>query len=133
MAGQGDITRVMDGSREQADGFDWGTIQWLVSGRRIGDSRLTFGLSEIKPGCRNPRHYHPNCDEVLYVLEGEIDHSLGDLTYHLTPGMAIHIPTGTVHQAANTGTVVARLIIAFSSGDRQAVMLDDGDAAATSY
>jgi quercetin dioxygenase-like cupin family protein len=70
---------------------------------------------------------------VLYVLEGEIDHSLGDEVHHLRPGMAIHIPTGTIHQAANTGAITARLVIAFSSGDRQAVMLDDGGITAPAY
>src|SRR5689334_22089181 len=90
---------VVDGT--QALPFDWGTIQWLVSGRQIPDSRLTFGYVEIKAGTKNPKHYHPNCDEVLFLIEGELDHSLGKDIIHLTPGMAIHIPTGLSHDAVN--------------------------------
>jgi hypothetical protein len=40
--------------------------------------------------------------------------------------MAIHIPMGVPHDAANTGAVVARMVVAYSSGDRQTVMLEGG-------
>ena len=83
-------------------------------------------MSEINAGMTNPKHYHPNCDEVLYLLEGEVDHSLGGDVVHLTPGMTMHIPTGMIHNAVNCGTIVARMVIAYSSGDRKAVMLEDG-------
>jgi quercetin dioxygenase-like cupin family protein len=127
MADQGTVgarVNAVDGAQAQV--FDWGSIQWLVNGRRLADSQLTFGYVEIKAGLKNPRHYHPNCDEVLYLLEGELDHSLGDDLYHLTAGMAIHIPTGIAHDAVNRGAQVARMVVAYSSGDRQTVMLQEG-------
>src|SRR5436305_1898039 len=109
--------RVAAVERAKAQTFDWGTIQWLVSGRQLADCRLTFGYVEIEPGLKNPKHYHPNCDEALFLLEGELDHSLGDELFHLTPGMAIHIPTGVGHDAVNHGATVARMVVAYSSGD----------------
>jgi mannose-6-phosphate isomerase-like protein (cupin superfamily) len=111
---------------EQADAFDWGIIQWLVSARRLADSQMTFGYVEIKPGMKNIRHYHPNCDEVLFLLEGELDHSLGEARFPLRAGMAIHIPMGTHHDAVNRGDVAARMVVAYSSGDRRTVMLEGG-------
>jgi quercetin dioxygenase-like cupin family protein len=116
--------RVVDGSSPDPESvltFDWGTIRWLISQRQIADSRLTFGVVQINPGTRNTRHYHPNCDEVLFVLEGELEHSLSDQVFQLTPGMAIHIPTGVPHDAVNRGSSVARVVVAYSSGDRQTV------------
>jgi quercetin dioxygenase-like cupin family protein len=118
------VNRVVDSAREKPLAFDWGTIRWLVSEGQIADSQLTFGLAEIQPGMGNPAHYHPNCDEVLYMLEGEIDHWLGEDSVHLGPGMALHIPTGLVHHAVNRGPGVARMALAYSSGDRQVVMLE---------
>lgn len=106
--------------------FDWGAIHWLVSGQQFAGSQMTFGHVEIKPGHKNAKHYHPNCDEVLYLLEGELDHSVGDDVFHLTPGMAIHIPTGVGHDAINRGRTVARMVVAYSSGDRQTRMLEAG-------
>lgn len=121
---QGARVAVVD--RAQAEAFDWGSIQWLVSVRQLADSQLTFGYVEIKPGMKNTRHYHPNCDEVLFLLEGELEHSLGEARFPLRAGAAIHIPMGTPHDAANRGDVVARMVVAYSSGDRQTVMLEDG-------
>jgi quercetin dioxygenase-like cupin family protein len=106
--------------------FAWGRLHWLCSGARLPAARLTFGLAEIEPGAKNPRHYHPNCDEVLYVLEGELEHTLGAEVVHLTPGALLYIPVNTEHDARNTGTGTARLVIAYSAPDRQTVFLEAG-------
>lgn len=109
-----------------ANQFPWGSIQWLCSGELAPDGNLTFGYVQIEPGHKNPRHYHPNSSEVLYLIEGELDHSLGDQVFHLTAGMTIFIPTGVTHDARNQGTVTARMVVAYPTGDRQAVMLEAG-------
>lgn len=105
--------------------FAWGRLHWLCSGERLPDARQTFGLAEILPGCKNPRHYHPNCDEVLYLLEGELNHTLGDAVYHLSPGALLHIPAGVPHDARNVGLATARMVIAYSAPDRQTVFLEE--------
>ena len=87
---------------------------------------MTFGYVEIKAGQKNARHLHPNCDEVLYLIEGDLEHRLGDESVPLRPGMAIHIPTGVAHDAVNRGATTARMVVAYSTGDRQTVTLDDG-------
>jgi quercetin dioxygenase-like cupin family protein len=117
-------TAVRD--RASANQFDWGAIQWLISGDLMDGANITFGFVEIEPGCKNPRHYHPNSDEVLYLIEGELNHSLGDSTFHLTAGMAIFIPQLTPHDAFNAGTKTARMVVAYPTGDRQMVALEAG-------
>jgi quercetin dioxygenase-like cupin family protein len=106
--------------------FDWGRLRWLCTGERTPDARQTFGLAEIAAGRKNPRHYHPNCDEVLYLLEGEIEHTLGDEVHRLTPGAMLHIPANVPHDARNVGAVTARMVIAYNVPDRQAVFLEEG-------
>ena len=76
---------------------------------------------------KNFKHQHPNCDEVLYLLEGELEHSLGGETYHLVAGTAIHIPEGVSHDAMNRGNVIARMLVAYSEADRQTISLEDGN------
>jgi quercetin dioxygenase-like cupin family protein len=104
----------------------WGYMQWLCSGTLFADAQQTFGYVEIDPGRKNPRHLHPNSDEVLYLLEGELDHSLGDAVYHLEAGMSIHIPMSVAHDAVNRGTGVARMLVAYPTADRQVVMCEEG-------
>ena len=75
----------------------------------------------IRPGRENPRHYHPNCDEILYVAEGTIEHTSGDDAFPMNAGDAISIPAGVTHNARNVGQADAVLMIAFSSADRETV------------
>ena len=104
----------------------WGFMQWLCSGSQFADAQQTFGYVEIYSGQKNPRHLHPNSDEVLYLLEGELDHWIDDAVFHLTRGMAIHIPQGAQHHARNTGDTVARMVVAYPTPDRQVVMCEVG-------
>ena len=118
--------RVQTVADEAAIQFDWGSIQWLCAGHLYPDAQQTFGFVQIKPGKKNPQHQHPNSDEMLYLVEGELLHSLGDEVYHLKPGMAIHIPEGVPHDARNPTDQVARMLVAYPTSDRRAVMLEEG-------
>jgi mannose-6-phosphate isomerase-like protein (cupin superfamily) len=120
-------SRVASVDPDLANHFKWGSIQWLCNGEFWPDAEQTFGFVQIEAGKSNPAHIHPNSDEVLYLLEGELDHSLGDEVFHLVPGMSIHIPRGVAHNATNTGDVTARMVVAYPTRDRQANFLDARD------
>jgi quercetin dioxygenase-like cupin family protein len=100
---------------------DWGHLVWMVSGRLGNSETMTVGRCHLNPGQQNPRHYHPNCDEVLHVLRGSIEHSCGVEVFPMQAGETVSIPTGVVHNARNVGTEEAVLLIAFSSAHRQVV------------
>lgn len=122
----GAVWRVGETDEGKAHPFPWGSIQWLCDGQMFPDAQQTFGHVQINAGAKNPKHLHPNSDEMLYLLEGELDHSLGDEMYHLTPGMSIHIPQGVEHDARNTGDVLARMIVAYPTSDRRLEMREVG-------
>lgn len=123
----GGPNRVIVTNDDDAMRFDWGSIQWQCSGELFDDAQQTFGFVQIKPGRKNPLHKHPNSDEVLYLLEGELIHSLGDERYHMTPGMSIHIPQGVEHDARNPTDQVARMLVAYPTSDRQVIMSEAGE------
>jgi quercetin dioxygenase-like cupin family protein len=100
---------------------DWGRLVWMVAGKLGNSQSLTVGKCIIKPACANPPHYHPNCDEVLHVLHGVIEHRVGDQYLQMSSGDTIAIPAGQVHNARNAGADDAELMISFSSADRQTV------------
>lgn len=99
----------------------WGSLTWYVSGELGNSNTMTVGRAIIKRGQQSPRHLHPNCDEVLHVIEGHIRHTMDDTTVELLAGDTVSIPAGTRHNAANIGTDDAVLEISFSSADRQVV------------
>jgi quercetin dioxygenase-like cupin family protein len=112
-------------AKADAQRFPWGSITWLCSGELQADAETTFGYVEIRPGMKNPKHLHPNSDEVLFLIEGELDHSLGDTVHHLKAGMAIHIPRGVEHDAVNTSGTTARMVVSYPTPDRQVVFNDN--------
>lgn len=94
-------------------------IKWLFSGQTAPGAEQTLGYVVIEPGQKNPLHAHPNCEEVLYLISGELDHSLEDKTYRLRPGDAIRVPRGAKHDARCTGDEPATMIVCYSVPDRE--------------
>jgi len=109
---------IPPGAGEVLD-LPWGRIIWLVS-RSLGNSAtMTFGLVTIKAGAANAVHRHPNCDEILHVLRGRIEHTLGDQYYVMKAGDTISIPAGVWHNARALDGAEAEMVICFSSADRE--------------
>lgn len=104
--------------------FDWGVLQWLVAGRSVPGCEQTFGVSTIGPGLRNPLHFHPNCEEILYVVSGTCEHSYDGESAPLGPGDTIVIPAGVKHNLVNIGEADVVCMISFSSPNRETVFLE---------
>lgn len=108
--------------KHRTERYDWGEITWFVS-RELGNSEcLTVGRCVLNPGFANPRHRHPNCEEVLHVLQGQIVHTInGGKEVEMIAGDTITIPAHVPHNARNVGDLDAILLLCFSSAERQAV------------
>lgn len=98
---------------------EWGCLTWYASGGLNNSATMTVGRCEIKPGCANPVHLHPNCEEVLHVLQGTIAHTGTNGDEILQPGDTISVPAHTLHNARNIGDELAILQISFSSPTRE--------------
>lgn len=99
--------------------FDWGRIEWLVSQALGNSDTMTVGRVTIKAGHGNMVHRHPNCDEVLYLVQGRLEHSVGDQFTRMGAGDVIAIPTGAWHNARSLGPIDAVMVVCYSSADRQ--------------
>jgi mannose-6-phosphate isomerase-like protein (cupin superfamily) len=113
--------KVTDTTQLPIERNDWGTLQWVCNGKLIPGAEQTVGLATILPGKQNPVHYHPNCEEVLYVMSGEGIQSYDNRTIALQAGMTVRIPPKIKHNLKNTGSEPLRTLVSFSSGDRQTV------------
>jgi len=113
-------TVVKRSADHKVQAFDWGTLTWFAS-QEIGNSEtMTLGRCVIKPGCENPRHSHPNCDEILHVLQGQILHAIENgESVRMATGDTISIPPNIVHNAKNLAKQDAILVICFSSAERK--------------
>jgi quercetin dioxygenase-like cupin family protein len=101
--------------------YDWGALTWFASGALGNSQDLTVGRCVLKPGCGNPPHRHPNCSEVLIVMQGTVRHTVDEqgTDQVMKVGDCVTVPVGLKHHAKNIGTDDAILFIAFSSANRQ--------------
>jgi quercetin dioxygenase-like cupin family protein len=75
----------------------------------------------MKPGAVGVSHHHPNCEEVLYLIKGRLEHHIDDVVVIQDPGDFISIAPNTQHYARNIADEDAEVIIAFSSAAREFV------------
>lgn len=91
---------------------------------RLGSLSLTIGDLTIDPGGRVPTHTHPNTEEAMVVVEGELEAVLEDQTTTVGPGDTVLAPAGTRHGFVNRSSVPARLIAAFPTTHVERVITD---------
>src|SRR5215470_9772489 len=73
-----------------------------------------FSLMErtLPPGGRKPPpHIHTNCEEAFYILEGEIEFSLGDDAFVGGKDAFVLVPGGVAHTFANSSSAPARVFV----------------------
>ena len=100
----------------------WGSLTWLAS-RKIGNAEdLTIGRVVIRKGCCNPRHTHNTCEEVLHLLRGKLEHTMGNEKVVLNAGDTLVVAAGVPHNAVSIGGEDADMIVAYSSGVRDFVL-----------
>ena len=103
----------------------WGSLMWLA-GSKLGNARgLTLGRVVIAAGSANPRHAHDGCEEALYLMAGEIEHTVGPETVTLRAGDTLVVPAGLMHNARSVGDVDADMIVAYSSAERDFRLEDE--------
>ena len=87
------------------------------SGRVLAGTASTGGLIGVEeailaPGFHGPyRHYHPNVAELFYVLEGEVEFTLGKEIVVGRSDTFVLVPGGVAHTFGNAGTTQARLLV----------------------
>lgn len=72
-------------------------------------------------------HFHPECEEIYYLLEGTARMQVEDDVREVGPGDAIAIPPGARHQITNTGDEELKFLCCCAPAyeDTDTVMVDD--------
>lgn len=79
---------------------------------KSADTNNVFSVIEIitQPGKGVDLHVHENEDELVYLLRGEIEVTLGDQTMLAVPGVTALLPRGIAHGFTNVGDTPSILI-----------------------
>ena len=95
------------------DEHDWGTFA-AVSSPADGAERIMTVEATFLPGKSHAFHRHPNQEEVIYVLEGEVEQWVEDERRLLRAGDAVIIPAAVVHASYNVSDAPVRILAVLS-------------------
>ena len=84
------------------------TVRWVI-GREDGAPHFALRVFEVPAGGRTPHHEHWWEHEV-FILDGTGLVSTAEGDFPLTPGTAVLVPGGVLHQFRNTGEGLLRFI-----------------------
>ena len=74
------------------------TVVEGITGHYVHGDQMTFGLVEIVKGSNLPAHHHPH-EQITYIVEGQLDMTIGGNFCSLTRGMYYVIPSNVPHSA----------------------------------
>jgi quercetin dioxygenase-like cupin family protein len=80
------------------------THHWYTRPNTSQTDSLVFVRAQLAPGASHQFHKHPEMDEIIYVLSGEVEQWYQREKRILKSGDVIYIPKGVVHGTYNTGS-----------------------------
>lgn len=100
-----------DAKRYRLPGRDW---IYLIGPENMGNKNLVFGLAEFPVDSKAGAHVHEKEEEVLFILSGWGEITMGGRVEKLEPGCAIYIPPGLEHHITVQGVEPLKLVTVFS-------------------
>ncbi len=104
-----------------------GTHTWKATAEETGGAFFVFE-DRMSDGKMTPLHSHPDADELLYVLEGEIQVRIGELEETIGTGAVTMAPRGVPH-AFVVRSEVARLLTFQTPGGSEPFYVGASDPA----
>jgi len=80
-----------------------------IAGKQQGVT-VSATMAILQPGAGAPLHFHETADEVLVVLEGALDLTLGEERMTVPANSAISIPARTPHSFVGAGPGTTRFL-----------------------
>lgn len=80
-----------------------GRVRMLLAPSETGHPNAYLGVLEADPGAEIPRHSHPGSAEILFVVSGAGDLTVGSETIPFAADQAIHLPENQPHAAKFKG------------------------------
>ncbi len=89
---------------------DGSEIRELLAYRNSCIKNQSLAEARLLPGASTTPHYHPQAEEIYYILEGTGLMRLAGTEREVGPGDAIAIPPGQAHQITNTSRGVLKFL-----------------------
>jgi quercetin dioxygenase-like cupin family protein len=90
--------------------LDWGKLGWMSNPPNTGAKQLTVIDVNLAPGKGHDFHKHPDQEEVIYVVSGEVEQWVDKQSKKLGAGDSAFIPADVVHASFNVGKSDAKIV-----------------------
>ena len=94
----------------QSNVMDFGRLSFLSHPLSTGAKHLTILSVSVLPSKGHDFHYHPNQEEVIYVLAGTVEVWVEREKRILNAGDSVFLPPGVIHGAFNAGADEAKVL-----------------------
>jgi len=108
--------------------LDWGKLRWMSNPPTTGAGQLTVIDVTLAPGKGHNFHKHPDQEEVIYVVGGQVEQWMDREKRMLSPGDCAFIPADVVHASFNVGTTTRIRDRAPSSRELCCIASSPGDS-----
>jgi quercetin dioxygenase-like cupin family protein len=88
--------------------FQLGTHIIFKSLSRETDGAAFIWENETPPGAMVPPHMHQTEDEFIYLVDGEMEVTIGEVTHTVRAGDLVKMPRGVPHAIRSTGPAVTK-------------------------
>jgi mannose-6-phosphate isomerase-like protein (cupin superfamily) len=89
---------------------DGSQIRELLSHRNSSIRKQSLAEATVPVGAITQRHFHPQTEEIYFILEGQGTMFVGSEAREVEPGDSIAIPPGAEHAIKNSGTEPLRFL-----------------------
>ena|SRR5205085_573665 len=80
------------------------THHWYCKPGMVRDTNLMFVRAHLLAGQAHKFHYHPEMEEILYILSGKAEQWVEREKRVLGPGDSVYLPARIVHATFNHGS-----------------------------
>ena len=102
--------RFVSSTEVQREQLDWGSLAWFSSPAASGAKDLVVIEVTLTPGGGHNFHKHPEQEEVIYVVDGEVEQWLEQEKRTLRSGDSVFIGRDVVHASFNISDRDAKLL-----------------------
>src|SRR5258708_37274070 len=95
---------------------DGSEIRELLAHRNSSIRQQSLAEARLPAGASTTPHYHPQTEEIYYILAGTGRMRLANELRDVIPGDAIAIPPGLVHQITNMGAETLKFLCCCAPG-----------------
>jgi mannose-6-phosphate isomerase-like protein (cupin superfamily) len=95
---------------------DGSEIRELLAHRNSCIRKQSLAEARLPPAAATAPHFHPETEEIYYILEGTGRITIGSEACDVGPGDAIAIPPGAVHTIRTTSDVPLKFLCCCAPG-----------------